>query len=78
MGRRKGKKEADASLPWEIRKGNLWFKIKSSRTETLQGDGCREQLGCPVAVAEEACGIGPKTSLDSGNGKPRKRLQLRD
>ena len=28
LGRRKGKKEADASLPWKIRKGNLWFKIK--------------------------------------------------
>ena len=77
LGRRKGKKEADASLPWKIRKGNLWFKINRGRTETLQGDSCREQLGCPVAIAEEACGIGSKTSLNSGDGKPRKRLQLR-
>ena len=43
LGRRKGKKEADASLPWKIRKGNLWFKIKAA-----------EQKPCGATVVESS------------------------
>ena len=56
-GEKKGKKEADASLPWKIKK---WSSLVQGKKvagqkpwrETVLGD----QLGQPAAIAEKACG----------------------
>ena len=77
FGEKEGKERSRCIPALENQERESLVQDKSGRTETLRGDGCREQLGCPVAIAEEACGTGSKTSLNSGDGKPRKRLQLR-
>ena len=43
FGEKEGKERSDASLPWKIRKGNLWFKIKAA-----------EQKPCGATVVESS------------------------